>query len=169
MNQLPIEAFGGQEEITWPPSVLRIEVLGKPAPQGSKRAVMHKTLGRPVLIESSKALPVWREAVVFAARTARENAGWETALGPVSVDIMFLFDRPQSHYGTGRNAGMLKLSAPAFPVTAADVDKLSRAILDGLTTARVFKDDKQVVELRAVKVYVARPLEEQAVISVTPL
>jgi len=40
-------------------------VLGVPAPQGSKRHV-----GRGVLVESSKALGPWRDAVAWAARDA---------------------------------------------------------------------------------------------------
>ena len=31
--------------------------------------------------------------------------------------IRFYFDRPKSHYGTGRNEGIVRDSAPGYPVT----------------------------------------------------
>lgn len=54
------------------------------------------------------------------------------------------------------------LLAFAFPVIAAgrywktsapDLDKLARNVLDGLTAARVYRDDSRVVHLEAVKVH----------------
>ena len=54
-------------------------------------------------------------------------------------------ERPKSHFGTGKNADKVKQSAPVFPATMPDIDKLMRAILDGLTDAQVWLDDGQVV------------------------
>ncbi|MDV7391094.1 RusA family crossover junction endodeoxyribonuclease, partial [Arthrospira platensis SPKY1] len=72
---------------------------------------------------------------------------------PVRVDVWFIFDRPKSHFGTGRNADVLKPSAPKRMTTPPDVDKLARTVLDALTVAGVLADDKLVCELRSLKRY----------------
>lgn len=133
---------------------MRIIVHGTPAGQGSKRHV-----GHGVMIESSKRTRPWREHVHQAALDARGTAPRiET---PVDVTLTFYFDRPRSHYRTGRNADQLRDDAPMYPHTRAsgDTDKLARACLDSLVTAGVLKDDSQVVWLIAAKRYVVDRFE----------
>jgi Holliday junction resolvase RusA-like endonuclease len=72
----------------------------------------------------------------------------------VAVRLRFWLTRPASHYGTGRNKAVVKPSAPRRPAGRPDVDKLARAVLDGLTMGGAFTDDSQVVELQASKWYV---------------
>jgi Holliday junction resolvase RusA-like endonuclease len=129
--------------------VITIEVRGLPAPQGSKRHV-----GGGRMIEMSKAVGPWREAV----RAETQRVVTETPIGqplhpPVALEVTFRLPRPASHYGTGRNAGRLKPSAPDFPAGRPDLDKLLRAVLDGLTAGGAWADDAQVVNLAAWKVY----------------
>lgn len=74
--------------------------------------------------------------------------------GPVRMWVRFTFDRPPSHYRTGRNAALTRASAPSHPGRAdGDLDKLVRAVCDALTDARVWADDTQLVDLRARKFY----------------
>jgi len=121
-----------------------IVVHGIPAPQGSKRHV-----GGGRMIESSKAVGPWREAI---RGSVLATFGQVTPLeGPLSVDVTFVFDRPRSHYGTGRNSRIVRPSAPVFPATRPDLDKLCRALFDALTDAHVWHDDGQVVRLVAFK------------------
>jgi Holliday junction resolvase RusA-like endonuclease len=132
-----------------------IDVRGLPAPQGSKR---HVGGGRTV--EQSKAVGPWREAV--RAETQRVlDWNWEPGrgplTGPVRVALTFKMARPKSHFGTGRNAGNVKLGAPKRPAGQPDLDKLARAVLDGLTAGGAWKDDSQVVMLVAEKLYGAGP------------
>lgn len=47
--------------------ILTIVVHGQPAPQGSKRAFVNKHTGRAALVESSKKVQPWRQAVVGRA------------------------------------------------------------------------------------------------------
>jgi Holliday junction resolvase RusA-like endonuclease len=132
-------------------SGLRFVVHGTPAPQGSKRHV-----GRGILVESSKAVRPWREAVKTAALDALDALGGPGLYPrdiPVSVAMTFLVRRPAGHYGTGRNATRLKPSAPARPVTAPDLDKMIRSTLDALTDAGVWADDAQVALITAGKLY----------------
>lgn len=123
-------------------------VLGRPQPAGSKRAFQHPKTKRILIVDASKNAKPWKREV---ARVAAEHID-ELLDGPLAVDITFVLSRPKSHYGTGRNAETLKDSAPAYPTSPPDVDKLSRAILDACTTA-VWHDDSQVVEKVARKVY----------------
>lgn len=120
-------------------------VPGDPAPQGSKRHV-----GRGILVESSKRVQPWRADV----RQALLDLG--TLNGPVRVELTFHFARPASHYGTGRNANVLKPSAPKRPTSRrhGDIDKLARATLDAIVSAGTIADDDLVVDLWASKRYV---------------
>lgn len=121
-------------------------VMGTPAPQGSKRHV-----GRGVMVESSKRVAPWREAVV--AQAQRDGLAGKRLTGPVSVDVLFLLPRPKGHYGTGRNADQVKPGAPKYPAGKPDLDKLARAVLDALVQAGVIGDDAQVVDLDARKAW----------------
>jgi Holliday junction resolvase RusA-like endonuclease len=61
------------------------------------------------------------------------------------VDTIVYFPRPKSHYGTGRNAGKLKATAPTHNDGKPDRDNLDKAILDAMTGIGFMRDDKQVV------------------------
>jgi crossover junction endodeoxyribonuclease RusA len=147
-------------------------VHGTPAPQGSKRGFVNKSTGKVAMVESSKRVKPWKEAVKSAALTAR---GWSDDLdltppmtGPVSVTLTFILPRPKGHFGSGRNALNLTPSAPSFPATTPDLDKLVRSTLDGLTESNLFVDDKQVVGLEAAKIFSGGPfLDPGAEITVT--
>lgn len=118
-------------------ALLEVFVAGVPRPQGSKRHV-----GRGILIEASREVGPWREAIAAAVL----GAGVKRQEGPVAVELVFLFDRPKAHYG----AKGLKEGAPKWKASRPDVDKLSRAVLDALVPV-VLRDDALVVRLVAEK------------------
>lgn len=106
-------------------------VAGTPAPQGSKRHV-----GGGRMIESSKKVKPWREAV---ARVASAHLLDEPLDGHLRVIIRFELPAPmKSRFG----------NRPAGP---PDIDKLVRSTLDGLTTSRLIVDDARIVALTATK------------------
>ena len=70
-------------------SAVEFIVYGLPAPQGSKRHV-----GRGIMVESSKAVKPWREAVKWAALEAR--AGRPPMDGPIAAQIIFTLPKPKS-------------------------------------------------------------------------
>ena len=72
---------------------------------------------------------------------------------PRSFPSTFRLPRPKGHYGTGRNAGLLKPSAPWYPAGRPDLDKLLRSTLDALGEAGIWGDDAQVVTIAASKHY----------------
>ena len=137
--------------------MITFTVRGLPAPQGSKRAFRNKHSGRIQQVESSKRVAPWRSDVRDAALAAMgyvhdgDPIG-DPLTGPVAIRLEFRMPRPKGHYGSGRNAAVLKASAPTRPAGKPDVDKLARAILDAIT-AIVIADDSQVVDLHASKVY----------------
>ncbi|MFD6970580.1 RusA family crossover junction endodeoxyribonuclease [Streptomyces sp. NPDC059949] len=139
--------------------MIEIDVIGTPAPQGSKRHV-----GGGRMVESSKKVKPWRNAVSTEALN-RTFDPWPF----VGVSVWFRLKRPQSHYRTGRFADRLRLDAPMYPAKYPDVDKLCRSTLDGLKTGRAFEDDAQVVRLYAHKVYVSRDEEPGALIRIYPV
>jgi Holliday junction resolvase RusA-like endonuclease len=79
---------------------------------------------------------------------------------PLRLDCTFYVKRPKGHYGTGRNAGVLKGRAPEYPTGKPDLSNLVKMVEDCLVLARVMPDDDQVVEIRrSLKLYV--PFGEQ--------
>ena len=124
-------------------------MLGEPQPQGSKTTIQQKGR-RPRVIEDNPLTHPWRQAVAAAALEAID--GHELQTGPLRLSAVFVFRRPAGHFGTGRNAGRLKASAPNYCRTRPDVDKLLRAVGDALTGI-VFRDDAQIVIAVAEKHY----------------
>lgn len=130
-------------------STIRFQVSGQPAPQGSKRYI-----GKGRMIEMSKKVRPWRDAVCMAASSAMHKDGINTPLEvPIALQIVFLILRPKSHYGKGSHAERVKDSAPKVPASTPDLDKLVRSTCDALTDAGIWKDDSQVVSLYARKVF----------------
>jgi Holliday junction resolvase RusA-like endonuclease len=99
--------------------------------------------------ESNRNVAPWREAI----RAEVQRQVMVPLAGAVACEITFRMPRPQGHYGTGRNAGQVRKGAPDFPASKPDLDKLCRAVLDGLTDGGAWKDDGQVVMLLAGKIY----------------
>lgn len=122
--------------------MIDLNVLGTPAPQGSKRHV-----GHGVMVESSKAVQPWREAIVSEAL----RAGHAGALlpGPIRVGVIHYLPRPKGHHGA---RGLLP-SAPALPHRKPDEDKLLRSTLDAIVQAGIIRDDAQVTTIHAAKRY----------------
>ena len=139
-------------------TIVTIKVSGEPAPQGSKRHV-----GGGRMIEASKKLPPWREAVRAEVQRTMVERGLVPLEGPVICKVHFFLPRPQGHFG---KRGLLP-SAPSFPWKKPDVDKLARAVLDGAKAGGVYRDDAQVIDLHVRKDYADGPMAPGAIISVS--
>lgn len=141
---------------------IRFFVPGKPEPQGSKKAFVMKIEGRPgtcakdyraIIVDDNPEGKKWKKTVALMARTVHTGA---PLAGPLQLDIVFTVERPQGHFGTGKNAGNVKTSAPEFPEVRPDVLKLSRAVEDSLTGI-LYQDDAQIVAEHIFKVYGPKP------------
>ena len=135
--------------------MIEFTVYGEAAPAGSKTTGVRRDGTRYVRDsgESRKRKPKTSEWRAQIAQVAGERmAGRELLRGPVSLDVAIYMPRSKGHYGTGRNAGVLKPSAPVTHTKAPDITKLLRAIEDALTGI-VWADDAQVVVQHATKGY----------------
>jgi Holliday junction resolvase RusA-like endonuclease len=110
-------------------------VPGTPRPEGSTRYMGHRG-GKPLILHDDPELDTWRDAVTRIASVARK--GRRTLVGAVSVEYVFVVPAPK----TRRNPEA---------ITARDLDKLVRGVNDALERAGVFKNDAQVVEIKARK------------------
>jgi len=144
--------------------VLTMWVYGKPITQGSK------TRGRfGMYDDNARTLKPWRDKVCLTAKHAVKRSRWQATATAVHVYVLFAFDRPATHYRkVVRNRTVvdrkLRDDAPPYPLTtksSGDIDKLLRAIFDGLTAGGVWKDDVQVVSVSADKVWVGEPFAPQ--------
>jgi Holliday junction resolvase RusA-like endonuclease len=122
---------------------LTFVVRGTPGPQGSKRHV-----GNGRLIESSRKVKPWREAVRAAATALIAPYGddWQPLDVPLVARMVFALRRPQRP----------KASRPdRYP----DLSKLVRSTEDALTGV-LWTDDARVVEYdRLAKIYVPEGLD----------
>jgi Holliday junction resolvase RusA-like endonuclease len=132
---------------------LTFQVIGLPAPQGSKTMLKHNKSGKMVMLESSKAVKPWRAQVKEAAELALP-LDWMMITRAVVLWVVFSLPRPKNHYRSGKFAHLLRDDAPPYPVTGGnDTDKLERAVMDAITDAKVWADDSLVVSLLGEKVY----------------
>lgn len=135
---------------------IEFTVYGKPAPAGSKRGFPIKGKGdkvRVIVTDANPRTKPWQALVKDAAWEAYDGPVLQ---GPLDVTMTFWQPRPKWHYGTGRNAGVVKATAPAAPTGKPDVLKLARGVEDGLTGV-LYRDDSQIVTEHLYKCYGERP------------
>jgi len=131
--------------------MFQIFIEGNPRPQGSKKAFARgKSI---VLVEANKELPAWREHMtrMLQLKQLEEPTAFTTA---VNVALTFWLPRPKS-------------VKRQYPTGTYDIDKLTRAVLDSITKAGVWRDDSDVVDLTVRKTY-ADLHEPGVLISITP-
>jgi crossover junction endodeoxyribonuclease RusA len=122
--------------------MVEIRVYGSPAPQGSKRFLGLKG-GKGIMVESSKAVKPWREAVKQAALEAMQSRSGAVQ-GALVVEMVFTVLKPKS----------APKNRQTWPDRKPDLSKLIRSTEDALSDAGVWEDDARVVEYRMVsKVY----------------
>ncbi len=119
-------------------------VAGVPAPQGSTRAFVVK--GRPIITHSNRNTKEWRQRIA----TEAQALGVPCTDGPVVVRLTFNMPRPKS-----------LPKKVSYHTKKPDIDKLARAVLDGITGILI-RDDSQVWSLSATKTY-ARAIDPSGV------
>lgn len=129
-------------------------VPGLPETKGSMKA-FKKPGARFASITASNAgkLGQWQGRV---AEIAGAHFAGPIIDGPVKMEMIFYFLRPESHFrtsksGTGRD---LRNGAPVLMSNGKDLDKLERAIFDALSKL-VYVDDRQVCGVVKWKHYAA--------------
>jgi Holliday junction resolvase RusA-like endonuclease len=144
---------------------LVIFIPGWPVPGGSKRAfalrrkdgsLVTRPDGAPVINvtdDAGERNRQWKQTVAFFAKKAYP---WSPLTEPLRVCFRFVMPRLKGHFGSGRNAGVLKPGAPRCPTVKPDVSKLVRAAEDACTGI-LWADDALIVEQYASKVYGEKP------------
>lgn len=105
-------------------------VKGKPVSQGSLKFIK----GHAIHVKGRE-LALWRGTIAAMARSTNIT---KIQVG-VDMELLFVFNRP-------------KTVKRDEPYVRPDLDKLIRAVLDGLTGV-AYEDDQQVVRLTAQKAY----------------
>jgi len=125
---------------------IRFFVAGDPQPKGSTRSFYVKKIERVVTTTTNKNTKQWQLRIATEAQRANESraisffnpdkeSGYE-------VEALFLFTRPKSLPKKVRSN-----------TKRPDLDKLVRALLDGLADI-LLPDDSQVVSIKAAKRYI---------------
>ena len=124
-------------------SGITLTIPGTPVPQGSMTCVGRR--GFHQLIPSNRAaLKPWRDQIARAADQAAAAGHWWHDQ-PVHVTLRFTIVRPDT----------IPRRVRPWPHVArgGDLDKLVRAVLDGLVQGHLLDDDSRVVILDASKAY----------------
>lgn len=126
--------------------IYEVFISGAPKGQGSLIPISNPVTGKLGVKHYPKTIE-HRNQIVGALR------GWWELKAPIDralvVDLEFDMPRPKHHWG----AKGLRPSSPRQCVTAPDLDKMIRLILDALTISGVIVDDSFVVGINAIKRY----------------
>lgn len=122
---------------------LTLVIPGPPVPWAAK-ATNQRTGNR--FIPSRQADATGR--VIWAATQLIERGHSPFVSGePLALSAEFYVKRPKYHYGTGRNAGVLKGQyVDARPTGKPDLSNLVKLVEDGMVLAGLLPDDDQIVE-----------------------
>jgi Holliday junction resolvase RusA-like endonuclease len=175
--------------------VIALTVRGKPEPRGSKipvtvykdvvdpatGKVVYDVDGRPfrtpkktasgrpmqyVRDDNPNSTP-WMQKITREAKA--KFAGMDPLAGPLELKLRFYLERPGYHFGTGKNAGLLKARySDAMHTVRPDRLKLARAVEDALTGV-LYVDDAQTVTGPVEKFYCPLGTQPCVEIEIVPL
>lgn len=132
--------------------MFQLIIHGKAVPSGSKTAYVNQYTGKAHVVDTCKEKANWQNFVRIQAQAEAARLGIKPKNGQFHLAITFNFKRPKSHFGTGKNAGILKDSAPQYHTQKPDCTKLTRCTEDALQGI-CWTDDSQVVSQGIVKLW----------------
>lgn len=115
---------------------------GKPC--RSRSCFGGRIVGVSVTDQGGKELEAWQEHVFVEALSARNRQGMRPIARPAACEVtmVFVMPRPGGHW-TASGALTAEGRGRLLPSVKPDLDKMQRAVLDGLSRALV-EDDAQV-------------------------
>lgn len=130
------------------PNIISLMIPGQPVAKNRPRFAR---IGKGVRTYSDQGdeEQLW----VMVARQQLKELAVQRFSGAVAMNITFWMKRPANHFGSGKNAGVLKSSAPAAPITKIDLDNGIKWVGDVLNHCNVWQDDSYVVGIDAKKRY----------------
>ena len=112
--------------------------------------------GASARVYTPKTADDWKYCVKQVALAQIERLGsFEDE--PLELRMSFYLPRPKSHY----NKKGLKETAPVFCSSKPDCDNLTKAVMDALTDAGMWRDDAQVARITCEKLYVTENHENR--------
>ena len=126
--------------------MMNVRVNGTPKPQPRPRAFAR---GGKARVYDPGTAEAWKSAVASAFQPFAGKAFTE----PLHLLITFYLPRPKSHFGTGRNAALLKDTSPVYHTQKPDCDNLAKAVMDCLSDIGFWRDDCQVIGLTVKKMW----------------
>lgn len=127
--------------------LVAFDVLGDPAPQGSKTRMPNGAVIEGASATMRRKHAAWRAALADSARHQRDEL--DAALdGPLGLQLGFRTTMPASRRAPDRRRGV------AWRTSAPDLDKLVRTVCDGLTAGGLIRDDARFASLVATKIEV---------------
>lgn len=125
--------------------MISLDIFGDPVPK--KRARTFNNHGKIVTWDSQDKL---KEGYKWQIRSQYRE---EPIQGPVRMDVVFMMPIPKS---TSKVKQRAMMNGTYYHMSRPDVDNLQKFILDVLNEI-VIKDDGQVVEIHAKKIYSSKP------------
>lgn len=131
--------------------ILQANVLGEPKAQARHR---HFKIGdhTSTFDPSSKA----KDMLAVILQEKAPNIPPDVS---IAIELTFYMSRPKSHFGTGKNASILKTTAPEWHKSKPDLDNLIKFVTDAMNKI-FYKDDSQIGQFVARKLYSERPRTE---------
>lgn len=139
-----------------PPRSVSFVVFGTARPKGSHQPFLHRVTKQIIMKPASPGLRTWEAAIRGEAQKLAAQGVFFTEA--VRVMVTFTFARPKS----------VSQKRRGYMTVAPDLDKLARSVFDPITGV-LWKDDSQVTELIARKVYGATEEPSRAVVTITEL
>mgnify|MGYP001222990834 CR=1 FL=1 len=93
---------------------------------------------------------------------AQQKAPAQPFSKPLFVEIVCYFSRPKSHYGSGKNADVLKPSVPFHHTKKPDADNCAKFVFDALNGI-FWTDDSIIAGFKVHKAYCIKPRTEVSV------
>lgn len=126
--------------------VVKLEPMAQSRPRFARR-------GRGVVAYEKKEMKAWRAECSRLIREAFEEE--KLIKGPLKIDATFYIKTPK-HISSKKKLKEKLEAEEIFCSKKPDIDNYLKALLDSMTGI-VFKDDGQVVESRARKLYSLKP------------
>lgn len=115
-------------------------VFGEPKSKGSLKPFLHPRTRKIIMLPAAKGLRAWEGAIRTEAQKHAEQGVFFG--GPIRILVTFTFARPKS----------VSVKKRAHMTVAPDCSKLVRGVEDAMIGI-LFRDDSQIVEIHARKVY----------------
>ena len=119
-------------------------IPGTPVPQGSK------TVYRGRAVEANPRTKKWREVMRKHHLATSQALGAPLLLGAFQASLRFVFTEPKS-------GALFQGNLTPIHGVKPDLDKLTRAVMDSLTSGGIIEDDARCHRLEATKEYGDNP------------